>query len=600
MRKKALGKVVIVALAILLFFLFQLRNPYVAAFFSSLYTIEEATITQRMLPSGEFDVEERIVYRMRKPFRGVFREIPPSRYVEIDDVHVSVAEVPEEYLEWVYLTDRGFSVRVWLVPYGSALRLDPRTTPRITLNVRYRARYVFENGPSVAQVFRQFWGEWDSWASKVQGIFEFPEGVSVKAVFTHPHLRVTRDGNRYTVSASHLPPEAIAEVRFVTEPIPELPYAIENPLLTLEDIHREERAYRAQVLGAVGFPLGLLGFFLFLLVLIYLLFGREPAIGYAREYEQEPPSDDSPDVVNALVKNIGGAVDEDGIASVLLDLYRLDLVDFAEDGEAITLNVQEPLQNLPETEKAFLSLLLRFAENGTFSFRQLQEKLERSLAEARNFNAALSTYRKTVGRELLRRGYLKTTGNTLAKVVAFLMVLAAFGVFAVAARPQVAHFLPLFTVLSGAFFFTGVGVLLARRDLFGRWTEEGRRFFLRWKSFARFLEDYSLLSQHPPQSVVLWEKYLVYATALGLGETVLRTLRRLIPHEVWGQESHHRHFYGPFVFTPGRNLTRLSAVASATIAQASSGKSGGFGGGGFRGGAGGFGGGSGGGRGGAF
>ncbi|MCX7730454.1 MAG: hypothetical protein N2205_04470, partial [Candidatus Caldatribacterium sp.] len=107
MQRGTLLKTIGLALFALLFFLSQLRNPYLLAYFSSLYTIEEATITQRMLPSGEFMVEERIVYRMRKPFRGVFREIPPSRYVEIQDVQLSVEEVPLEYIEWVYRTDRG-------------------------------------------------------------------------------------------------------------------------------------------------------------------------------------------------------------------------------------------------------------------------------------------------------------------------------------------------------------------------------------------------------------------------------------------------------------------------------------------------------------
>lgn len=600
-HRAAVLKVIGFAGFALLFFLFQLRNPYFSAYFSSLYTIEEATITQWMLPSGEFEVHERIVYRMRKPFRGVFREIPPSRYVEIADVRLSVEEITPEYIEWPERTDRGFSARVWLVPFGSALRLDPRNTPRVTLNVWYRARYVFENGPSIAQVFRQFWGEWDSWASNVRGIFEFPEEVRVTEVFTHPRLQIKRKGNRYTLTASHLPPGAIAEVRFVAQPIPELPYAASNPLLTLEDIEREEAKYYSTVRKALGFSFGLFGFFVLLLILVYLFFGREPKVPYLREYEEEPPTDDPPDVVNALVKNIGGSVDEDGVAAVLLHLYHLDLIDFTEDGKAIILKVKEAPKDLPETERVFFDLLVRFAENGEFRFGDLQERFERSLAEARSFNVAFSAYRKEVGRELLRRKYLKTTGNVLAKLLGFFMVLGSLPVVSPGSSPTTVHFLPLFTVLSGATFFIGVSVLLARRDLFGRWTKEGRLFYLRWMSFARFLEEYSLIAERPPQAVILWEKYLIYATALGLGEMVLNHLRRLIPHEVWERESRHPYFYGPFVFLPSRNLARLSQVAAATVAQASSrGKGGGFGGGGFGGGAGGFGGGSGGGRGGAF
>lgn len=597
--KEVLKKLIVLLLLVFVFFLFQLRNPYLSAYFSSLYTIEQATITQRMLPTGEFEVEEEIVYRMRKPFRGVFREVPPSRYVEIEDVRVLTEGVSAEYLEWEYLTPRGFSVRVWLVPFGSAFRLDPRTYPRVVLRVAYRARYVYENGPSIAQVFRQFWGEWDSWASGVRSIFEFPKNVTIERIYTHPALRVTREGNRFVIFARHLPPRALAEVRFVAQPLSGLPYAALNPSLTLEDIEREEGFYRSEVRNALLFSLGLFGIFCVLLLLVFLRFGREPEVSYERLYEEEPPYDDPPDVVNAIVKNFGWSVDDDGIAAVLLHLYHLDLVDFAEEGKAIVLKGSAVPQNLPRTEKALFALLQRFSENGVFRFERLKEKLERSLKEAKGFNSALSSYRKEVGRELARRKYLRTTGNILAKVIAVFMVLASFGPLSVTDQPALAHLLPFFTVLSGMFFFTGAGVLLTRRDRFGSWSTEGRLYYLRWKAFARFLNDYSLIAEHPPESVVLWEKYLIYATALGIGEKVLQHLRKLVPQEVWERESSHHVFYGPFVFLPGRNFRKLATTASTTVAQASSGKGGGFGGG-FGGGAGGFGGGSGGGRGGAF
>ncbi|MCX7731538.1 MAG: DUF2207 domain-containing protein, partial [Candidatus Caldatribacterium sp.] len=423
--------------------------------------------------------------------------------------------------------------------------------------------------------------------------------VHIRDIFTHPHLQVTQEGNRYVLSVRHLPPRAIAEVRFVADPLFGLPYAASNPSLTLEAIEDEERRYRTDILGVLGLSFGLPGCFLFLLGVIYLLFGREPALEYTREYEQEPPSDDPPDVVNALVKNVGGSVDDEGMASVLLDLYRLDLVDFAADGGTIVLRVREVPRSLPKTEQVFMEFLLRFAKDGQLNFQHLHKELEQSMSDAIEFNAILSSYQKAVKKELLRRRYLQTTGNILAKIVAVLMMLVALGIFSLALRPTVAHLLPLFTGLSGGVFFTGAAVLLARRDLFGRWSKEGRLFYLRWKNFARFLSEYSLLTEYPPASVVLWEAYLVYATALGLGEKVHEHLRRLIPHSIWEKESRHPYLYSPTVFVPGRNLSRLSLVAATTAAQASSGRKGWFGGG-FQGGAGGFGRGSGGGRGGAF
>ena len=48
-------------------------------------------------------------------------------------------------------------------------------------------------------------------------------------------------------------------------------------------------------------------------------------------------------------------------------------------------------------------------------------------------------------------------------------------------------------------------------DIFGRWTESGRVYYLKWKNLKEFLEDNSLIKEHPPESIVVWKKYLIYA-----------------------------------------------------------------------------------------
>ena len=65
------------------------------------------------------------------------------------------------------------------------------------------------------------------------------------------------------------------------------------------------------------------------LIVIWLLFkylGKEPEIAYKGVYEREVPSRDSPDVINAIVKNLTKSVDRDGFASVILNLYRKDYI----------------------------------------------------------------------------------------------------------------------------------------------------------------------------------------------------------------------------------------------------------------------------------
>ena len=48
---------------------------------------------------------------------------------------------------------------------------------------------------------------------------------------------------------------------------------------------------------------------------------------------------------------------------------------------------------------------------------------------------------------------------------------------------------------------------------------------LKWKNFKKFLSDNSLMKEHPPESIVIWNQYLVYATALGVADKVYESMK---------------------------------------------------------------------------
>ncbi|MEN3187351.1 MAG: DUF2207 domain-containing protein [Atribacterota bacterium] len=578
-------------------------NPYFSWYFNALYQVESAKIESTLSEAGEMEVHETIHYRMRKPFRGVFREIPPSRYAIMKDVTIWTEGLNTQDVEFSSLPQGGFSARVWLVPRGSTTRLDPRTHPRVTLHVTYRVRNVVESGVDVTQIFRQFWGDWDAPVGLLEGVFDFPDHVRVHHVYTHPKMFSQKTGNRYLFQIFRLPPRSIAEARFILEPLPSMLYAVENPTLSLEEVQRVETAYQKEIRNQVFLWTGVLGFFVMLFLIIYLILGREVPVDYQRFYEQEPPYPDPPDLVNAVVRHFASQVGDEGVAAALLNLYHQGAITFEEEGKRplIRLLGKPPSHELSPSEMKLLTLLQQFATSNTFSFDTLRERLENSVSEARSFNTLFQAYKNEVLKELRRRRYLQNTGNVLAKVLAVLMMLVSLAVLPTQ-KPETAHLLSLWTILAGTFFFGSGVILMVRKDAFGRWNKEGRMYFLRWQSFARFLSDYSLLSERPPQSVIIWEKYLIYATALGIAQEVMKNLEKLVPREVFERESPHPFFYHPGTYLFGSELHRLHVTAISTItqSQARSYSKGGFGSGGFSGGAGGFGGGSGGGRGGAF
>lgn len=67
-------------------------------------------------------------------------------------------------------------------------------------------------------------------------------------------------------------------------------------------------------------------------------------------------------------------------------------------------------------------------------------------------------------------------------------------------------------------------------------TQDGADEKARWKGLSNFMKDYSLLNEKEVPDLVLWEKYLVYATAFGISDKVIEQMKASYP-EVFVRES---------------------------------------------------------------
>ena len=135
-------------------------------------------------------------------------------------------------------------------------------------------------------------------------------------------------------------------------------------------------------------------------------------------------------------------------------------------------------------------------------------------------------------------------------------------------------------------------------------TEKGIEEAAKWKGLKKYMEDFSLLNEKEVPDLVLWEKYLVYATVFGIADKVLKQLKVRYPElqQISGSD----YIYMNLLYHSTLNTAFLTSLNTSTdkvymggmSSQASSGygggnfSSGGGFGGGFSGG-GGFGGGGG-------
>ena len=67
-------------------------------------------------------------------------------------------------------------------------------------------------------------------------------------------------------------------------------------------------------------------------------------------------------------------------------------------------------------------------------------------------------------------------------------------------------------------------------------------YIYKWESFKKYLEDYSLLNSQEENAILIWEKYLIYAIALGINKNIIKNYARL-NNTILIDENYLNHFY---------------------------------------------------------
>ena len=52
-------------------------------------------------------------------------------------------------------------------------------------------------------------------------------------------------------------------------------------------------------------------------------------------------------------------------------------------------------------------------------------------------------------------------------------------------------------------------------------------YIFKWNAFKKYLEDYSMIEKQEEKSIVIWEKYLIYAISLGINKKIVRRYAKL-------------------------------------------------------------------------
>ncbi|EKQ54760.1 MAG: putative membrane protein (DUF2207), partial [Methanobacterium sp. Maddingley MBC34] len=76
---------------------------------------------------------------------------------------------------------------------------------------------------------------------------------------------------------------------------------------------------------------------------------------------------------------------------------------------------------------------------------------------------------------------------------------------------------------------------------------------------------FSLIKEYPPESVTIWNKYLVYATALGAADAVRKAMELYVPSEqLEGSDIYMFHYYGGYALLSSSLDTGISTASAGS------------------------------------
>ena len=581
---------------ILLFLILFSTISIVSADDDRSYSITDAFVNLTVNSTGLLHVDEQYDYSFDGKFNGVYRDIPLKSGESIENIKV---HADGAYAVLQESNDNGYKhLKIYL--YSDATHTKGIHDCNVKVYLSYDLKNVVTLFNDVGGLQYKLWGdEWDVGVGKIHAKVNLP-GKTGNEYFLNPQeFNVTSElkGDTITAETTSIPKGDFYEL-LVLMPISDFDDAtnakhvnqngrdmiMKNLNDSVNGRNFWNTSYLIMGLLSILSPIGA--------ILTYLRYGREPKVNYDGIYERDLPTNDPPEVINALIEDRTdlGTPNMKGFEASIMNLIDKKVFKLFTEEDAdtsmkdliLTFNY-EKLSELSESEKIVFKTLENFAQDNTLNLSTLNSKLSYEL-NAKWFMSQLEDWEESVKNQINISEYFDDRGSTVISAISIGGLI--FGVIFAALGFMTELKSGMYAIAGGIFLIIfSIAIMRLNEDIFGKWTEKGRVFYLKWRNFKKFLKDNSLINEHPPESIVVWRKYLIYGAALGVADKVYENMKLQVPNYLdYDDDIFMYHYYGGYTMM-------YSAFRTGESAAMPSSDSGGFGG---------LGGGSGGGGGGAF
>lgn len=266
-----------------------------------------------------------------------------------------------------------------------------------------------------------------------------------------------------------------------------------------------------------GAVIGTIVFYVFVVMAflyIYFKYDKERDPSFKLKYNREFIDDYNVEVVDYLMNR---NITENALSASIMNLIykkniKVEKIENVKNGYIFTLLNRN---NLNATENALVDFLfITVGNNNTFTTTALK-KYASNTKTCQTFMNTYTKWKSMVIKDGEKQEFFEKKSKYI--VIPFVFLVYSIILTFFIANNNIEFIPGIITVLVAIIFMIYVMT-------FSKKTKKGIEHFAKWQAFKRFLNDFGNFSVKELPEIILWERYLVYATVFGLADKVEKAM----------------------------------------------------------------------------
>lgn len=418
----------------------------------------------------------------------------------------------------------------------------------------YEIKYTVKNAVKVyndcADFYWQLVGsDFEVYSKNVSGTVTIPTGITNVEdlrIWAHGPLNGTINkvnNNTVEFSVKDLPSKTFLEVRIVT-PKTIFPNSTKiysedklDSILATEQKYADDANKKREQQALIQKALYWVGNVISGIIIIFLIIGIKKKKDLLKKFPKLKPSTDwkyyreLPDNFSSpaeATRMLNVCIESHSLAGIMMDLCLKKWIEFeikSKKKEDMIIHIKNDGDKLTEDEKEFYNYLCSINKDH-FSMKDFEKKGTRQPEKFYNMKNKMDEKVKTA---LEEKGFFdEERSKVFEKEILFLvldivLMLGSFAILFIFFGCLLASTILFFVCLINLVYCIKVMVNTGDK------TQQGIDMKTKWNGFKNFMQDFSKLNEREIPELALWEHYLVYATAFGIANKVIKQLKVKYP-----------------------------------------------------------------------